>query len=159
MYLPDEDKMYSSKKEMLDRIVVLLGGRVAESIMLDDISTGASSDLQRATDIARKMVTQYGMSSLGAVSYDEGGEVFIGRDYGHSKSYSEKVAAEIDEEIRKIIETQYKKTETLLRENINFLEAVAQKLIEKETIDNNEFEECLSGLTDGEVVSSDKENL
>ncbi len=145
MYLPEEDTMYSSRKEMLNRIIVLLGGRVAEALTMDDISTGASNDLQRATDIARKMVTQYGMSNLGAVCYDEGGEVFIGRDYGHSKQYSEKVAAEIDEEIKNIVNAQYKKTEELLSKHMPVLNRLAELLLEKETIGAEEFEACVAG--------------
>ena len=100
MHTPEEDKYYSSKQEMLDDIVVLLGGRVAEAIKLDDISTGASNDLQRATAIARAMVTQYGMSdAIGPVCYDSNEEVFLGRDFGHAKNYSEKISSAIDDEI------------------------------------------------------------
>ena len=143
MYVPDEDKMYTSKNEMLDRIIVMLGGRVAEELTMDDISTGASSDIQRATDIARQMVTKYGMSeAIGPVSYDDGGEVFIGRDFAHSKAYSEKTAADIDAEVKHIMTLQYQKTEQILTENMAVLTRVAEKLLEKETIDGQEFEEC-----------------
>ena len=145
MYVPDEDKMYTSKNEMLDRIIVMLGGRVAEELTMDDISTGASSDIQRATDIARQMVTKYGMSeTIGPVSYDDGGEVFIGRDFAHSKAYSEKTAADIDAEVKHIMTLQYRKTEQILTENMAVLTRVAEKLLEKETIDGQEFEECFN---------------
>ena len=145
MYVPDEDKMYTSKNEMLDRIIVMLGGRVAEELTMDDISTGASSDIQRATDIARQMVTKYGMSeAIGPVSYDDGGEVFIGRDFAHSKAYSEKTAADIDAEVKHIMTLQYQKTEQILTENMAVLTRVAEKLLEKETIDGQEFEECFN---------------
>ncbi len=147
MYLPSEDKTYISKNEILDRIMILLGGRVAEALVMDDISSGASGDIQHATHIARQMVVRYGMSSrMGPISYDDGGEVFLGRDYGHSKEYSEKIAAEIDEEIRDIINGQYTKTEQLLKENMPVLEAVAQKLLKSETIDEDEFNECFHAV-------------
>lgn len=143
MYVPDEDKMYTSKNEMLDRIIVMLGGRVAEELTMDDISTGASSDLQQATKLARQMVTKYGMSDvIGPVSYNDDEEVFIGRDFAHSKVYSEKTAADIDEEIKHILSLQYKKTEQILIENMDILKRVAEKLLEKETISGEEFEEC-----------------
>ncbi len=143
MYVPDEDKMYTSKNEMLDRIIVMLGGRVAEELTMEDISTGASSDLQQATKLARQMVTKYGMSDvIGPVSYNDEEEVFIGRDFAHSKSYSEKTASDIDEEIKHILIMQYKKTEQILTENMDILKRVAEKLLEKETISGEEFEEC-----------------
>lgn len=149
MYLPSEDKTYTSKSEMLSRIIVLLGGRVAEALVMDDISTGASNDIQRASQIAREMVTKYGMSNkIGPVSYDAGEEVFLGRDYGHSKAYSEQVASEIDQEIRNIIDTQYKKTEEMLKQNMPALNAVAGKLLELETIDEDEFNQCFNAVYD-----------
>ncbi|MBR5271544.1 MAG: ATP-dependent zinc metalloprotease FtsH [Clostridia bacterium] len=151
MYLPEEDKMYSSKSEMLNQMVIMLSGRVAEALTMDDISTGASNDLERATALARKMVVKYGMSdAIGPVSYDEGGEVFLGRDYGHAKNYSEKVAADIDEEVKKILTTQYKRSKELLEEHRNELERVTQKLLEKETIDSYEFNECFKDDKGGE---------
>lgn len=150
MYIPDEDKMYTSKNEILDRIIVMLGGRVAEALTMDDISTGASNDIQRATELARQMVTKYGMSeSIGPVSYDDGGEVFIGRDFAHSKTYSEKTAADIDDEVKHILTLQYKKTEQILTENMEVLTRVANKLLEKETIDGIEFEECFNTIEGG----------
>ncbi len=149
MYLP-EDKMYMSKREMLDRIVVMLGGRVAEELIFDDINTGASNDLERAASLARDMVTKYGMSEkIGLVSYNEGGEVFIGRDLGHAKTYSERVASDIDEEVKNIITTQYERAKLLLEEHMRSLEAVADALLEKETIDGEEFEKCFAGKEEG----------
>lgn len=147
MYLPEEDKSYRSKGEMEESIVRLLGGRVAEKLALDDISTGASNDIERATKIARAMVTTYGMSDeLGPMTYgtdDE--EVFIGRDFNKIRNYSEEVAAKIDKEMRKIIDSAYHKTETLLSQNMEKLDRVAQALLEKETISGKEFEMLFDG--------------
>ena len=144
MYQPESDnRMYASKKEMLSKIIVMLGGRVAEAVALDDISTGASSDIQRATAVARDMVLKYGMSDcIGPISYDDGGEVFLGRDYGHTKAYSEATASEIDAEVKRIIMKQYSETEKLIRDNREALEKVTQLLLEKETISGEEFEKC-----------------
>ena len=142
--LPRSDKYYQSKKELENMIVGLLGGRVAEKIVLDDISTGAHNDLERATNIARKMVTEYGMSdALGPVTYGGGDsqEVFIGKDLGRAKNYSEEVAAMIDQEIRNIIDIAYKRTESLLRGNLNKLHGIALALVEKEKLNDVEFEE------------------
>jgi len=142
MYLPEEDRSYRSKTDMEESIVRLLGGRVAEKLALDDISTGASNDIERATKIARAMVTTYGMSdALGPMAYgtnDE--EVFLGRDFNKIRNYSEEVAAKIDAEMRRIIDNAYHKTETLLSENMEKLHRVAQALLEKETISGKEFE-------------------
>ena len=146
MYLPEEDRMYMPKTEMMNKIIVMLAGRVAEQLTVGDISTGASDDLKRATSLARRMVTQYGMSDkIGPVTYDEGGEVFIGRDFGHAKAYSEKTAADIDEEVKHILTQQYKKTEELLKEHMNALMRVGGKLLDAETIDGEMFEECFDG--------------
>ncbi|MDD6483216.1 MAG: ATP-dependent zinc metalloprotease FtsH [Clostridiales bacterium] len=146
MYLPDEDRMYVSKKEMYNKMVVMLAGRVAEQLTMDDISSGASNDIERATALARQMVKKFGMSEkIGPVSYANEEEVFIGRDFGHAKDYSEKVAADIDEEVKNILEAQYKRTQELLSEHLGELSRVAQKLLEKETIDFKEFEDCFSG--------------
>jgi cell division protease FtsH len=141
--LPKQDKFYMSKSELEEQIVSLLGGRVAEKLVLDDVSTGARNDIERATAIARKMITEYGMSEfLGPMSFgSEHDEVFIGRDFGRSRNYSEEVAAMIDKEIRKVIDTAYHKTETLLKENISKLHGVAQALMEREKLDQAEFEE------------------
>lgn len=147
MYLPEEDKSYRSKSDMEEYIVRLLGGRVAEKLALDDISTGASNDIERATKIARAMVTTFGMSDeLGPMSYGTSeDEVFLGRDFNKIRNYSEDVAAKIDNEMRRIIDNAYNKTEKLLSENIEKLHNVAQALLEKETISGKEFEILFDG--------------
>ncbi|MBP3284365.1 MAG: ATP-dependent zinc metalloprotease FtsH [Clostridia bacterium] len=141
MYRPNEDKSYRSKTEMEESIVSLLGGRVAEKMILDDISTGAQNDIERATATARNMVTKYGMSDvLGPITFgDDNDEVFLGRGFAHSRTYSEEVAREIDEEIKKIIQKAYVKAEGILKEHIEKLHTVAQLLLEKEKIDGEEF--------------------
>ena len=146
MYQPEGDnRMYSSRNEMLNKITVMLGGRVAEAVALDDISTGASNDIERATALARDMVQKYGMSEkIGPVAYDDGGEVFLGRDYGHTKVYSEKTASEIDDEVKSILTDQYAKTEQLIKENREALDRVALLLLDKETISGDEFEACFN---------------
>ncbi|MBR6812067.1 MAG: ATP-dependent zinc metalloprotease FtsH, partial [Oscillospiraceae bacterium] len=139
--LPREDRNYRSRKEMLDSIVGLLGGRVAEELVLQDISTGASNDLERATAIAHSMVAKYGMSeAVGPVVFDSGGEVFLGRDYGHTKSYSEEVAAKIDSEVRRILEECYERCRQLLSEHMDKLELLAGMLLEVDTVDAESFE-------------------
>lgn len=147
MYLPEEDKTYRSKSDMEEYIVRLLGGRVAEKLALNDISTGASNDIERATKIARAMVTTYGMSDeLGPMAYGTSDdEVFLGRDFNRIRNYSEDVAAKIDREMRRIIDTAYNKTERLLSENMEKLHNVAQALLEKETITGKEFEILFEG--------------
>ena len=146
MYTPKEDVFYSSKGEMLNDIIKSLGGRAAEEIMLDDISTGASGDIKQATNVARAMIAKYGMSSkLGLVSYDSDEEVFLGRDYGHSRQYSEKTAAEIDDEVKNIIGRLYEKTKALLTDNKDVLRRVADALLEKETLNEAEFEAIYNG--------------
>ena len=141
--VPTEDRMTTSKNAMLDHIVLSLGGRVAEEIILDDISTGASSDIQKATSIARNMVTRYGMSSkLGTVLY--GSEhsddaVFLGRDFSSGKNYSEKTAADIDDEIRAIISSSYDRCKSILTEHINKLHFVAEFLLKNESMDEEQF--------------------
>jgi cell division protease FtsH len=147
MYVPDSDNSsHMSRNEMLSRISVMLGGRVAEAIKLDDISTGASSDIERATAIARDMVVKYGMSEkIGPVSYDDGSEVFLGRDYGHSKQYSEGTAVEIDNEVKNILLKQYAEAERILKEYDAQLEKCAKLLLENETITGDEFESCFNG--------------
>ena len=143
MSLPLEDRNYMTKTDMEIQLVELMGGRVAEKLVLGDISTGAQNDLQRATKIATNMVTQYGMTdALGAMTYgSDDDEVFIGRDLARSKSYSEEVAADIDKEIRSIIDRAYVEVERLLSENLDKLHAVAQELLEKETLNAAEFDE------------------
>lgn len=150
MSVPEEDTSYHSKNGMYEDIMILLGGRAAEDIAMDDISTGASSDLQRATEIARQMVVKYGMSdSIGLVSYDSGNEVFLGRDFTQTKPYSEKTAADIDIEVKHILDEQYAKTKQILNDNIDTLTKVANLLIEKETIDGIEFDQCFTGEEGG----------
>ena len=143
MYRPTEDKNFMSKTEMEENIVSLLGGRVAESLIIGDISTGASNDIERATKIARSMVTKYGMSEkLGTIMLGSGQEeVFLGRDLAQGKEYSENTAFLIDEEVKKIVDKGYKKAEELLKANIDKLHAVAGVLLEKEKIGSEEFEE------------------
>lgn len=147
MSLPSEDKSYRSKKEMNESIIVLLGGRVAEDIILGDISTGASNDIERATKTARAMVTKYGMSeNLGPVTYgSENDEVFIGRDMGHVKNYSDKTSAEIDDEIRSIINYGYSKTKEILSNNIDKLNEVAEYLFINEKISGVDFNNIMDG--------------
>lgn len=144
-YTPKEDIFYSSKNDMINSIIKALGGRAAEEIMLDDISTGASGDIKQATSTARSMITVYGMNDeLGLVCYDTNEEVFLGRDFGHSRPYSEKTAAQIDDEVKKLIGGLYEKTKRLLSDNRERLERVAGKLLEKETLNESEFEEIYS---------------
>lgn len=143
MQLPTEDKYYTTKGEMMQELIVLLAGRVSEEINLDDISTGASNDLERASAMARAMVSRYGMSDrLGPVTYDTNDEVFIGNSIGHTKEYSEEVAAEIDDEVRKIINGAYAKTRALLKENQDRLDYIARALLEYETLDDKQFIEA-----------------
>ena len=146
MYRPTEDKNFMSKSEMEETIVSLLGGRVAEQLILNDISTGASNDIERATKIARNMVTKYGMSDrVGAIMLGSGQEeVFLGRDFGHAKEYSEETASVIDEEVKRIIDKAYNTALELLRTHIDKLHAVAGVLLEKEKIDGEEFDEIFN---------------
>ena len=141
LYRPTEDKNYTSKNEMLDNLVSLLGGRVAEALVLGDISTGASNDIERATEIARSMVTKYGMSEkLGPISFGgENHQVFLGKDYSNVRNYSESVAAQIDEEIEAIIRNAYSRTESILKEHMDKLHIIAQKLFEHEKMTGEEF--------------------
>ena len=146
-YLPEDEISFMTKKKMEASIVSLLGGRVAESLVLDDISTGASNDIERATKIARAMVTHYGMSEkLGTINYDSSeNEVFIGRDLGRSRDYSERTAAEIDDEVTRIINEAYAKCKELLSENLDKLLALSDALLEKETIYSKDFEKIFNG--------------
>ena len=142
MYRPDEDKNFMSKIEMEESIVGLLGGRVAESLVLDDISTGASNDIERASKIARDMVTKYGMSdTLGTITFGSGQEeVFLGRDWTQTRNYSEETSAKIDEEVKKIIDKAYNKAKEILTMHSDKLHTVANILLEKEKIDGEEFD-------------------
>ena len=157
--LPEKDKFYASKREMMDNIVTLLGGRVAEALTMDDISTGASNDIERATAIAKNMVVKYGMSEkLGPMTFgSSNSEVFIGRDYGRTQDYSEHVAAQIDEEIKKIIDSAYEKCTKLLTDNMDKLKIVAEELLEKETVDAARFEELFSGIKKEETENDIEE--
>lgn len=144
--LPKEDRNYASRSDITEEIVGLLGGRAAEKLVLDDISTGATNDIERATNLARKMVTEFGMSErLGPMTFGSAhDEVFLGRDFTRSRNYSEEVAAQIDKEIRNIIEDAYHKAETLLKDNISKLHKVAEALLEKEKLEADEFEEVFN---------------
>ena len=146
MILPKEDKYYGTKTSMRESIIHLLGGRVAEQLTLDDISTGASNDIQRATEIAKDMVTKYGFSEkLGPVNYSSSDEVFLGKDFSSRQSFSEGTAAEIDEEVRHIIESCYAEAKQLLTDHMAQLNEVAQALLEVETLDGAQFEKLYSG--------------
>ena len=147
MHLPTEDRSYRSRDEMREELIVLLGGRVAEALVLDDISTGASNDIERATKIARAMVTKYGMSDkLGPITYgSDDSNPFLGKEMGHISNYSEQTAAEIDEEIQSIISTAYQKIEKILKDHIDELHRLAGVLYEKEKIDGEQFQEVMAG--------------
>ena len=156
--LPEEDKSYRSKTELEESIARCLGGRVAEQIALGDISTGASNDLERATAIARSMVTKYGMSErLGTVVFNSGhDEVFIGRTMAQARSYSEDIASAIDEEIHAIIDRAYKKCEEILAANRPQLDLTAQFLLEHETMSAEEFELVFTDPLALERISREK---
>ena len=143
--LPKEDRYYATRSEMLDELKVLLGGRVAEALVLKEISSGASNDLQRATSLARQMICEYGMSpELGPMTFGHRqDQVFLGRDIGRDKDYSEEVAAKIDKEIRKFIDEAYQKTESLLNENMDKLHLIADALIERETLEGEEIDQLM----------------
>ena len=146
MYRPTEDKNFMSKTEMEENIVSLLGGRVAEALILNDISTGASNDIERATAIARNMVTKYGMSErIGTLTLgSDQDEVFLGRDLAHAKTYSEETASVVDEEIKRIVDKAYEKAKQILTEHVDKLHAVAGVLLEKEKIEADEFEQIFN---------------
>lgn len=147
MYQPEHDEMHLMKSKMLDDIVGLLGGRVAEKIIFNDISTGASNDIERASEQARKMVTRYGMSEkLGPIAFGQNNdEVFLGKDYNHMRNYSEAVASQIDDEVEKIILDAYKQTEDILTEHIDKLHAVALELVKREKLTGDEFKRIMNG--------------
>ena len=146
MYRPSEDRSFMSKSEMEEQIISLLGGRVAEALVLGDISTGASNDIERASKIARAMVTKYGMSeTLGAITFGSGQEeVFLGRDFTTQKNFSEETSGLIDAEVKRIIDTAYRRTEDILNEHMDKLQAVANVLLEREKIDGEEFAEIMN---------------
>ena len=156
--MPREDKLYKSKSSMLDDIVVLLGGRVAEAVIFNDISTGASNDIERASDEARKMVTKYGMSDkLGPITFGTGhDEVFLGKDYNSVRNYSENIAAQIDTEVEKIILDSYERCNKILTTHVDKLHLVAKYLIENEKIDEQDFADLMAGKTVGENEKNDE---
>ena len=153
--LPKEDRYYATSSEMLDELKVLLGGRVAEALVLKEISSGASNDLQRATSLARQMICEYGMSpELGPMTFGHRqDQVFLGRDIGRDKDYSEEVAAKIDKEIRKFIDEAYQKTESLLNENMDKLHLIADALIERETLEGEEIDQLMKY---GKILSKEE---
>jgi cell division protease FtsH len=146
LMLPKEDRYYATKSELLDQLKTLLGGRVAEALILDEISTGAQNDLERATDLVRKMITEYGMSEiLGPITFGrrQDQQVFLGRDIARDRNYSEEVAYAIDKEVRRLIEDAYAKTEEMLKNNLDKLHLIAKALIERETLEGEELEQLL----------------
>ena len=159
MWLPEEDRFFETKGHMIDNIKHLLGGRVAEELKLDDISTGASNDLERATNIARQMITKYGFSEkLGPVSFSSNDEVFLGRDFSTRQNYSEEVASEVDHEIRRLLEECYAETRRILQENDDAFERVAQALLLVETIDGDQFERLFTGEITPEDLKAEVDN-
>nr|WP_272507518.1 ATP-dependent zinc metalloprotease FtsH [Clostridium aestuarii] len=166
MHLPEKDTAYTSKSKLKDEMVGLLGGRVAEHLVLGDISTGASNDIQRVSAIARKMIMQYGMSKkIGTITFGSGhDEVFLGRDIGKDKNYSEEVAFEIDKEVKSLVDEAYRRAEQILKEHIDKLHAVAQVLLEKEKVGAEAFNAIIEGTSiNAEIVvnqiSLDKEEV
>ena len=149
MPLPEKDEMFNTKTEILEQIMVDLGGRIAEELTFGDITTGASQDIKNATARAKAMVMKYGMSdSIGMIDYGGEGEVFIGRDYGHTREYGEQTASLIDNEIRGIVGDCYRKAKAILEEHLPAMKAVAEALIEKEKLDQFEFEAIFSEAMD-----------
>jgi cell division protease FtsH len=144
--LPKEDRYYATKSELLDQLKTLLGGRVAEELVLNEISTGAQNDLERATELVRKMITEYGMSEvLGPITFGrrQDQQVFLGRDIARDRNYSEEVAYSIDKEVRRLIEDAHAKTEEMLKSNLDKLHLIAKALIERETLEGEELQQLL----------------
>jgi len=159
MWLPEEDRFFETRGHMIDNIKHLLGGRAAEELKLDDISTGASNDLERATNIARQMITKYGFSEkLGPVSFSSNDEVFLGRDFSTRQNYSEEVASEVDHEIRALLTECYAETRRILQENDAAFERVAQALLLVETLDGDQFERLFTGEADPESIMQEVES-
>ena len=159
MWLPEEDRFFETRGHMIDNIKHLLGGRVAEELKLDDISTGASNDLERATEIARQMITKYGFSEkLGPVSFSSSDEVFLGRDFSTRQNYSEEVASEVDHEIRTLLTECYAETRRILQDNDDAFERVAQALLLVETLDGEQFERLFTGEADPETIRQETES-
>ena len=157
--LPKEDRSYRTRSELFDRIKVALGGRVAEEVVLGEISTGASSDIQQATQIIRSMIMQYGMSeTIGPIAYgEENHQVFLGRDFNRDRNYSEEVAGEIDREVRRYIEEAYEACRVLITENREKLDRIAEALLERETLNAAELEELMTkGSISGKDTKSDE---
>ncbi len=159
MSLPTEERSYKARGDMLDDIVVLLGGRVAEALILGDISTGASNDIERATDIARDMVTRYGMSDvIGPVSFSSGShEVFLGKDYNNMHNYSETLATEIDHEINRIVKESYSRCEAILKDNVDKLHILAGYLMKHEKIDGEDFKKLMLGTLENVSETVDEQ--
>jgi len=156
MILPKEDKYYATKEGMREQIIHLLGGRVAEMLTLDDISTGASNDIMRATEIAKDMITKYGFSDkLGPVNYSSSDEVFLGKDFSTRQNYSEETASEIDEEVKNIMGDCFGEAETILTEHMEKLHTVAKALLEIETLDGEQFEKLYNGKMTAEELATD----
>jgi cell division protease FtsH len=142
LMLPEEDRYLETKQSLLDEITGFLGGRVSEEINFGEISTGASNDFEKATMIARSMVTEYGMSDLGPIQYEKaGGSVFLGRDYMKEKNFSDQIALEIDKEVRKIIESCYERAKSILTENLSLVKTIADYLIKVETLTKSDIDE------------------
>ena len=153
--LPEHDSLYASRNEMFETIVSFLGGRIAEDLEFGDITTGASNDIQRATGLARDMVAKYGMSPrLGTVSYEKDGEIFVGRDYEKTKSYSERVAGEIDEETKAVVDEAYDKCRAILEARREQLRQVAEFLLAHGTMSRDQFEACMEGRAIPEQAAS-----
>lgn len=145
MHLPTDDRMHVTKRHMTENIVILLAGRAAEALTQDDITTGASNDIERATQTARQMITKYGFSeTLGPIMYGEDeGEVFLGKDIGHQRNYSENIATMIDDEIQRMVENCYQKAESILKEHMDQLSTIAEYLIVNEKINGDKFDELM----------------
>lgn len=163
LMLPKEDRSYATRSELLDQLKTLLAGRVAEEVVLHEISTGASNDIQRATQLVRSMITEYGMSpELGTIAYGEGQnhQIFLGRDFNNQRNYSEEVAAAIDKEVRKYIEEAYEACRQIINDNIDKLHAIAEALIEKETLDAKELKELVAegNVTNPKGIYEDDDN-
>ena len=157
--LDEQDRTHMTKQKLLDTITMMLGGRAAEEVMLNDITTGASNDIERATNIARKMVAEWGMSDkFGLVSYGEGGQIFVGRDYQQTKGYSEQIATEIDAETKKIIDEAHARAINILKEKKELINNLQSILLEKETIYHEEFKLLYDGMNVDEVKKIMTEN-
>ena len=157
MYLPKEDMTHVTKKKLLDRIAMALGGRVAEKLKFDDVSTGAYNDLQQSSEIAKKMVTEYGMSeSIGPMFLGGQEEVFIAKDWGHQRNYSESLAATVDDEVRRILDEQYERAYEVVRANMEALDRTAAMLIEYERVSGEEFSAVFNGESAARVMGKTK---